>query len=66
MAELWSNNMLSEEQRNKIKYATNFRVQKEHMKQFDDELRFFIEMALHTKKKERLFEAFLLFLFGQG
>ncbi|MGO1060574.1 flavodoxin family protein [Planococcus sp. FY231025] len=51
VAELWVNNLLPEEQRNKIKYATNFRVQKEHMKQFDDEIRFFIEMALHTKKE---------------
>ena len=51
VAELWINNLLPEEQRNKIKYATNFRVQKQHFQQFDGEIKFFIEMALHTKKE---------------
>ena len=51
VAELWINNLLTEEQRNKIKYATNFRVEKQHMQQFDKEIQFFIEMALHTKKE---------------
>lgn len=51
VAELWINNLLPEEQRNKIKYATNFRVEKQHIQQFDEEIKFFIEMALHTPEK---------------
>lgn len=51
VAELWVNNLLPEEQRNKIKYATNFRVEKQHMQQFDEEITFFIEMSLHAKKE---------------
>ncbi len=54
VAELWINNLLPEEQRNKIKYATNFRVEKQHMQHFDEEIQFFIEMALHTQKEEAL------------
>lgn len=54
VSELWINNLLPEEQRNKIKYATNFRVEKQHMQQFDEQIQFFIEMALHTEKEEAL------------
>ena len=43
VAELWINNLLPEEQRNKIKYATNFRVEKQHLQQFDEEITFFVE-----------------------
>lgn len=50
VAELWINNLLPEEQRNKIKYASNFRVEKQHLQQFDTEIKFFIEMALHTSR----------------
>lgn len=50
-AELWINKLLPEEQRNKIKYTNNFRLEKQHMQQFDSEIRFFIEMALHAKKQ---------------
>ncbi|HSP22823.1 MAG TPA: hypothetical protein VLQ20_10935 [Planococcus sp. (in: firmicutes)] len=51
MAELWINNLLPEEQRNKIKYATGFKADRQHIQQFNDEITFFIEMALHTKKQ---------------
>lgn len=54
VAELWNNNLLPEEQRNKIKYATNFRVEKQHLQQFNEEIQFFIEMALHTQKEKVL------------
>src|SRR5690606_487938 len=54
VAELWINNLLPEEQRNKIKYATNFRVEKQHLQQFNEEIQFFIEMALHTQKEKVL------------
>ncbi|WP_203340914.1 flavodoxin family protein [Planococcus beijingensis] len=54
VAELWINNLLPEEQRNKIKYATNFRVEKQHLQQFNEEIQFFIEMALHTRKEKVL------------
>lgn len=50
VAELWINNLLPEEQRNKIRYANNFRVEKEHLEKFDAEIKFFIEMALHTSR----------------
>lgn len=50
VAELWINNLLPEEQRNKIKYASKFKVEKQHLQQFDAEIKFFIEMALHTSR----------------
>ena len=51
VAELWINNLLPEEQRNKIKYATGFKANGQHIQKFDEEIKFFIEMALHTKKQ---------------
>ena len=51
VAELWINNLLPEEQRNKIKYATGFKANRQHIQKFDEEIKFFIEMALHTKKQ---------------
>ena len=54
VTELWINNLLPEEQRNKIKYTTNFRLEKKHMQQFDPEIKFFLEMALHTSYSQGL------------
>lgn len=51
VTELWINNLLPEEQRNKIKYATGFKADRQHIQEFDEEINFFIEMALHTKKQ---------------
>ncbi|WP_147805203.1 flavodoxin family protein [Alkalicoccus halolimnae] len=53
VAELWINNLLPEEQRNKIKYTSSFRVEKQHMQQFDAEIKSFIEMALPGSGKVR-------------
>lgn len=50
LAELWINNLLPEEQRNKIKYTNKFRLKREHFSQFDQEISFFIEMALPADK----------------
>lgn len=47
LAELWINDLLPEEQRNKIKYTNKFPLKREHFSQFDQEIRFFIEMAMH-------------------
>ncbi|WP_422122054.1 flavodoxin family protein [Planococcus sp. X10-3] len=52
VAELWINNLLPEEQKNKIKYTNNFQFEKQHMQQFDGEIKFFMEMALHTKEEQ--------------
>ena len=51
VAELWINNLLPEEKRNKIKYATGFKAARQHIQEFDEEINFFIEMALHAKKQ---------------
>ncbi|MEZ0479759.1 flavodoxin family protein [Planococcus sp. SSTMD024] len=53
LAELWINDLLPEEQRNKIKYTNKFRLKREHFRQFDKEIRFFIEMALHSDKASK-------------
>ncbi|MBT2584070.1 hypothetical protein [Planococcus sp. ISL-109] len=51
VTELWINQLLPEEQRNKIKYTSKFRVGRQHFLLLDKEIRFFIEMALHTNKE---------------
>ncbi|MBU9674995.1 hypothetical protein KQ939_17210 [Planococcus sp. CP5-4] len=50
IAELWINHLLPEEQRNKIKYTNKFQLAREHFSQFDQEINFFIEMAMHADK----------------
>lgn len=50
LAELWINALLPEEQRNKIKYTNKFQLKREHFSHFDQEIRFFIEQALHSDK----------------
>lgn len=52
VSELWINNLLPEEQRNKIKYTNNFQLEKQHMQKLGGEIQFFIEMALHTKREK--------------
>ncbi|PTL39041.1 flavodoxin family protein [Alkalicoccus saliphilus] len=49
VAELWINNLLPKEQQNKIKYVTNFRFEKEHMKHFDKEIEAFFDRALTAR-----------------
>ncbi len=50
LAELWINDLLPKEQRNKIKYTSSFRVEKQHMQQFDKEIQAFIDRALPADK----------------
>jgi flavodoxin len=50
VAELWINNLLPEEQRNKIKYTSSFRVEKQHMQQFEEDINSFIEKAVPARK----------------